>query len=394
MARLDGIQTRHARTCAKSSRKSARCSCSPSYRVRVDLPAPGGRRAVKSRTFATQAEAIAWRSDALREIRLGTLRATASMTFREAAAEYVAGARDGSIPNRSGATYKPSAVRGIEQAFELRLTPAFGPRKLGEIRRADLQRAIERWRGQGLDPSTIRNTVNAARALYRRAVSLDVVTDDPTSGLALPAVTGRRERVVTPGEAETLLSALTLPADRALWGLAVYAGLRLGEILALTWDAIDLPAGTETGSVEVRQSWDSKEGVTVAPKTVAGRRKVGVSRKLRPLLAAHKLASPLPAGPTDLVFPGRDRRRPVSYAGVYQRADRAWAKAGLESVRPHELRHSYASLMIAAGVREKPLSVFMGHASVAITMDRYGHLFPGAELEGVDLLDRYLSRMQ
>jgi integrase len=197
--------------------------------------------------------------------------------------------------------------------------------------------------------------------------------------------------VAAPAEAEALLAALTLPADRALWGLAVYASLRLGEILALTWDSLDVQTGADTGTVTVVRSWDSKAGLAVAPKTAAGYRKVGVSRKLRPLLVAHRLASPHPAEPGELVFPGRTRRRSVSYAGVYQRADRAWKAAGLQSIRPHELRHSYASLMIAAGVREKPLSVFMGHASVAITMDRYGHLFPGAEQEGVDLLDQYLD---
>jgi integrase len=57
----------------------------------------------------------------------------------------------------------------------------------------------------------------------------------------------------------------------------------------------------------------------------------------------------------------------------------------------HEARHTYASLMIAAGVQPKPLSEFMGHSSITITLDWYGHLFPGAHAEAAALLDRYLD---
>ena len=58
----------------------------------------------------------------------------------------------------------------------------------------------------------------------------------------------------------------------------------------------------------------------------------------------------------------------------------------------HECRHTFASLMIAAGVNAKALSSFMGHSSVTITLDRYGHLFPGSEAEAAGLLDEYLAR--
>jgi hypothetical protein len=63
----------------------------------------------------------------------------------------------------------------------------------------------------------------------------------------------------------------------------------------------------------------------------------------------------------------------------------------LERVTPHECRHTFASLMIAAGVNAKALSTFMGHATISITLDRYGHLFPGSEGEAAELLDAYLN---
>lgn len=90
----------------------------------------------------------------------------------------------------------------------------------------------------------------------------------------------------------------------------------------------------------------------------------------------------------------RARGRPFSPATVGQRAGRAWLAAGLTPITLHECRHTFASLMIAAGVNAKGLSTYMGHASVTITFDRYGHLMPGAENEAASLLDRYLADAQ
>jgi len=67
-------------------------------------------------------------------------------------------------------------------------------------------------------------------------------------------------------------------------------------------------------------------------------------------------------------------------------------KAKLERVTFHDCRHTYASLMIAAGCNAKALSTFMGHSSIQITMDRYGHLMPGSEEEAAGLLDAYLTK--
>jgi len=80
-------------------------------------------------------------------------------------------------------------------------------------------------------------------------------------------------------------------------------------------------------------------------------------------------------------------------ASFYRRADRAWEKAGLaERLRFHQARHTYASFMIAAGVNPKALSAFMGHSSIKVTFDLYGHLMPGTEAEAAALLDGLLDR--
>jgi len=83
--------------------------------------------------------------------------------------------------------------------------------------------------------------------------------------------------------------------------------------------------------------------------------------------------------------------RPFSRSWVSLRAKAAWKAANLEGLTLHECRHTFASFMIAAGVNAKALSTYMGHANIAVTMDRYGHLMPGNEAEAAELLDAFLA---
>ena len=89
---------------------------------------------------------------------------------------------------------------------------------------------------------------------------------------------------------------------------------------------------------------------------------------------------------------GTSYAQPFTPTNVRKRANAAWARAGLEPIGLHECRHTFASLMIAAGVNAKALSAYMGHSSVTITLDRYGHLMPGNESEAAERLDAYLAR--
>lgn len=128
---------------------------------------------------------------------------------------------------------------------------------------------------------------------------------------------------------------------------------------------------------------------------------------LRDYLTEHRMTRE----PEGLVF-GRTPTTPFEPSGVVGRAMRAWGwkqvpskrgpgprhgwvkarKAALEPIGLHECRHTFASLMIGAGVNAKALSSYIGHASVTITFDRYGHLMPGNEAEAAALLDAYLER--
>jgi integrase len=274
-------------------------------------------------------------------------------------------------------------LRGYEQALRDRILPELGGAKLADVRRSDVQRLANAMLGDALEASTIRNAIMPLRAIYRHAIALDEVAVNPTAGLHLPAARGKRDRIASPEEAADLIAAL--PAgDRAIWATALYAGLRLGELLALDWADVDLAAGV----IRVERSYDARAGVTVKPKSRAGRRTVPVAAILRDELVEHRMRQGRSLG---LAF-GRSAERPFNASTIWARARRAWKDSGLEPIGLHECRHTFASLMIAAGVNAKALAAFMGHSSVTITLDRYGHLMPGSEDEAAGLLDAYLER--
>jgi integrase len=233
----------------------------------------------------------------------------------------------------------------------------------------------------GDDPSTIRNALMPLRALYRRALERGELAVNPTAGLRLPAIRGRRDRIASPAEAAKLLAALP-EADRPLWACAMFAGLRRGELLALRFEDVDLRAGL----LHVERAYDPVARIYVEPKSRAGKRTVPLPAVLREHLAAARLRAGRPHG---LVF-GVDAETPFDYLKTTRRAQRAWRDAELEPLGLHEARHTFASLMIAAGANVKALAAYMGHSSVTITLDRYGHLMPGNEDEAADRLDAYL----
>lgn len=374
----EGIRPVHSKRCA--TKKGRRCSCTPSWEANVWLPKEKDRR---FKTFRSRAEAQAWRRSALIAIDNGTMRAATPLTLAEALQSFVEGAEDGTIRSRKGEPYKPSSIRGYKRCIELRLVPALGGVRLCDLERRDVQAFVDQLLVEGLDPSTIKNTLNPLQAVCRRAVQRDLIKINPTAGLDVPAARGTRERIASPSEAAALLEAL--PAeDRPLWATAMYAGLRRGELRGLRWSDVDLAQGV----IRVERGWDDVHG-QIDAKTRAGRRTVPIAAVLRDYLLEHKARTK--CAEESLVFETRTGV-PFEPSTIRRRALAAWKAAGHEPIMLHQARHTFASLMIAAGVNAKALSSYMGHASVSITFDRYGHLMPGNEAEAADRLDAYLAR--
>jgi integrase len=312
----------------------------------------------------------------------GVRLAGTSQTLLEAAEAFVDGIASGAIRTKTGERYKPSVVREYERSLRLHVLPTLGGGRLSRIQRRDVQRLADDLLASGADPSTIRNALKPLQVIYRRAIEDGELAVNPSERLRLPAARGRRERIAAPAEAAALIAALRLE-DRALWGCAFYAGLRRGELRALLWNEVDLASGL----IRVERSMSSY-GDAGEPKSRAGRRSVPIVAALRDLIIEHKFVTRRDTG---LVF-GTSAVSPFTPTAVRKRALTAWRRAELDPIGLHECRHTFASLLIAAGVNAKAITAYLGHASIQTTFDLYGHLMPGNEDEAVALVDAYLER--
>jgi len=331
------------------------------------------------------AEARSWRVDAQARIQAGTLSAVTGPTVAEASAEFIEGVKSGTVRQRGGHVYKPSTVRGYERDLNKHAIPELGSKRISRLQRPELQRWVDGLASPELSPSTIRNIVAALRALIGFAELRGWVHLNPCNGLRLPAGEKARERIATPSEAATLIAAMR-PKDRATLGFAVYAGLRLGELLALDVSAVDL----EGGWIHVHRNWDPGVKQFVPTKSRKPR-KVPIIGKLAVLLADHFVLLDHPSG--GLLFPSAENAEwPTDPAILRRRTHKRWDDAGLPRLGFHEGRHTFASIGIAAGLNAKTLSTYLGHATITITLDRYGHLMPGSEVEARAMLDAYLNR--
>ena len=375
-----GIRKLHSKGCP--GRDGGRCRCGAGYEASVFSKRDGKKI---RKTFAREAEAKSWRADAVAALERGALRAPKPTTVEQAWRAFYEGVKAGTVRNRSGGRYKPSAIRSYEKSMRLRVLPAFGPARLSDVRRIDVQDLVDGLLAAGLGSSTIHTTLHPLRAIFRRALTRGDVAANPCSGLELPTARGRRDRFASPADAEALIVAAP-SGDRATWATALYAGLRQGELRALRVEDVDVA----TGVIRVERGWDRDEGA-IELKSNAGRRKVPIVGALRDYLLDH-LARVDRTG-ADLIF-GNTPESPFAANRLQRHADEAWATAGLERITPHECRHSFAAVMVAAGVNPKALQTFMGHASITVTLDTYGHLMPGSEAEAAQLVESYLSAEQ
>jgi integrase len=393
--RYPGIYRRHRTSCGGGK------DCGCPYQATV-WSARDGKLIRKQ--FDHLGPARTWRDDASGAVRAGKLSAPKRTTVAEALDEYLAGMEAGTILDRSGKSYKPATCRSYKRAAERRLKPALGRMRVSDVRRRDVQDLVDTLRATGVSASTIHNTLDPLRAVYRRAVRRDEVAIDPTDNLELPAVRGRRDRTASPVEAEVLINALPT-TEQALWAMAIYVGPRRGELQELRWRDLDLKEGIG----EISRAWDDEGREVVDVKTQAGERLFPLIEPVRKRLVAHKLATGRDGD--DLVFgftaaqrfvPSTVRRRALTSWGWRQvpnpekgaRPRTVWVKAredALEPISLHEGRHSAATTGSAAGLDDLALARIMGHSSVVITRDRYGHVRRDRVAEVKRQLDDYYA---
>lgn len=387
-----GVVERHAKKCPRRDDERGRCTCVPSFEAWV-WSAHDNRKI--RRGFPTAAAARSWRRDALSAVANGKMRATAATSVAEEARAWIARADRGDVRARGGRPYKPAVLRLYIRDLETYVIPLLGRIRVSQLRRREVQELlVDELIRRGLSGSRIRGVLNALRAMLRRPLQADELLSDPTTRLDLPADSRPRDRAASPAEAAALLEALP-EEDRALWATAFYAGLRRGELRALRWSDVD------DGVTEIRVSrgWDEKEG-EIAPKSEKGARRVPIAAALRLILLEQKARTGRRGD--DLVF-GRTATAPFTPTHVRDRALGAWAATAvgyflrkeapaieLVPIGLHECRHTFVSLMHAAGRSLEEVGDYVGHTSAYMT-DRYRHLLDGARSEAAAALDALLA---
>ena len=294
---------------------------------------------------------------------------------------------------------KTSTVEGYRNVLKNYFQPRFAAKRLDMITRSDLKTMISEMVNQELSRNTIRNAVCVIRGLFNYAIENGVLESNPAARLGRFKRMARPEETagiaLTAAEAHQFLEAAkrVCPEYYALFVTALRAGLRRGELVALQWGDVHLGKDEEDTNrfLLVQHNYVRREHTTTKSKKS---RRVDLSRGLRKALAVIRderlLLAPL-TGKADisqeLVFPSPNGTI-LDPDNLYHRYfQTVLTDSGLRKIRLHDLRHTFGSLLIQSGASIVYVKEQMGHSSIQVTVDIYGHLIPGANVSFVDRLD-------
>ncbi|MGH3343506.1 MAG: tyrosine-type recombinase/integrase [Carbonactinosporaceae bacterium] len=278
--------------------------------------------------------------------------------------------------------WRPKTAARVGSIASTHLLPAFGAAPIASIRRTEVQGFVAGLTAAGYAPGTVRLIYPTLRQVFRAAVEDRVIAASPCSRIALPAT--RYKDLMIPDVDALSRVADELPGRwRATVFVAAGLGLRPGEVFGLESRDVEWLRGT----VDVRRQLDDR-GQLVELKTAASLRRVPLPEVVRQVLAAHLAGERRREG---LVFVGPDGR-PVKRNSFVKAWRLAVVRAGgQEGLRLHDMRHVYASALIAAGEGVKVIQRRMGHTSALVALDVYGHLWPDSDQKTRAALDAYLS---
>ena len=330
---------------------------------------PGtGKQIQRSITGKTQREVAQRLKEATTAVDQGTYTAPTKMTVGAWldiwAAEYL-----GSV--------KPSTAAVYKNHIQNHIRPALGAVNLSELRPHMIQKFIN---GIDLSPVSVRLAYKVLRQAIRKAVELRYIPQDPAAGCELPRAERKDIHPLDDQQAAALLQQVQGTRIELLVKLALFTGLRQSELLGLTWDSIDFKKGTIQINKQLsRDIFRKDSGIFTSPKNGKGRTISPAPMVFRLLKEHHRrqaerqlLAGPLWDNPHGLIFTN-DTGGPFNQRTLGKDFHAAAASAGLDGVRFHDLRHTYAVSSIRAGDDIKTVQGNLGHASAGFTLDRYGH---------------------
>lgn len=264
---------------------------------------------------------------------------------------------------------KPSTLASYRSIIEGRLIPTFGNQKLQTLSQERIQRYVAESLRSGLSATTVHKHVSLLRTMLATAVEWNHLRSNPAARVRVKQSAPDEMEFLTPEEVPLMLRSID-KGHRAFFTTLVLTGLRLGEAIGLRWSDVDWRSNV------IRVERSIYKNQVQSPKSRRSVRRVIMTPHLRAALEHHRLEA---GDPLDgLVFessPGRyldpaNLRNRVFYPALL--------RAGLRRIRIHDLRHTFASLLIHQGENLKLIQTQLGHSSITLTVDRYGHLMPDA----------------
>ena len=326
------------------------------------------------RTFVTKLEALNFQAKVRHDRSQGDL-----INPRNAAVPLAEVAEDWYATKRPDLT--PKTAAGYRSILDAHVLPILGRRPAGKVTAAEIQRFLAEM---GTTTGTKRNVLRVLRAVFQHGVLDNLIRVNPCVGVKPPKAKRKPMLFLTAEQVRTLADAIT-PEYRTLVLFAAYSGMRAGEIAALQVRAVDFLRGRVT----VERSVTDVGGKLHFGSTKTDRVRIVA---IPPFLAKLLEDQVADKGPTDLVFTG-PHGAPLRHGNYYAKHFKPAVKRAfpedLHGLRFHDLRHTCASLLIDQGVHPKIIADRLGHSSISITMDRYGHLYGdhdepiAAQLEGL-----------
>ncbi len=320
----------------------------------------------------------------MRSVDKGRYRETAPITFSEFADRYLTEYAEVKLKRGD---LKPSTLDAYRSMLSIHLLPFFGRMKLPAISPAVVRHfAAEKAEalGQGdLKPKSYNNILTFLKGMFTWGIKVGYLATNPASDEERARVERHEMGFLSPEEIRVFLANAREPYA-TLFHLAIFSGLRRGELLALQRGDVDW----NRGKLRVRRT--IYRGHFTRPKTANSVREVDLSGRTLEALRLYQIMYPPLA--SDLIF-RTPQDRPLDPHNMVRREFLpTLERAGIGRIRFHDLRHTYATLLINQAANIKYISKQMGHASVQITLDRYGHLLPETGREAMQKLDDVMMR--
>ena len=286
---------------------------------------------------------------------------------------------------------QPKSYADYEALLRLHIRPVLGTRPLGAISQFNVQSVYAQMLERGLSPRTIEYTNAVLQSAFRQAVRWKMLYEDPCAEVDLPRLRRPEMEALSVDECRRFLAVARGSDWFGLLALALTTGMRPSEYLALNWSDVDWQRGTASVSRTIHEwgsSWTFDD-----TKRKRSRRVVKLQGFVLEALGSLRNSQASGDGDQhrehDLVFRS-GARLPLRQRKVKREFRKLLATAGIRPIRLYDLRHTAATLGIAAGVSVKVISDQLGHASIAFTLERYPHVLPSIQDEAAAKVERLL----